>query len=102
MLTMGAFSKLLRKELNMKSYPSDAIFGGFLLDCMKIVGEAERLANEVEKMCKPKCNDCRNSLTDEEIWERKNNGLNPYSKDILCNSCWDKWYGEQINGKNSN
>ena len=77
----------------MKSYPSDAIFGGFILDAM-------RVAKEAEDMCKPKCNECKHPLTDEEIWERKNNGLNPYSKGILCNFCWDKWYIEQINGKN--
>ena len=73
----------------MKSPISDTKFGEFLLDCMKLSIEVEKLAKEVDDMLQIKCVECHCSLTAEEIHEARQNNLK--MDDVCCDKCWQAW-----------
>ena len=67
---------------------SDLALGVFLLSCSDIAIGSEKLAKEINGMRQPKCNECHEPLTDEEIKEREAEGLSLKDPDIICDDCW--------------
>lgn len=53
---------------------------------------------ELEKVEKPTyyCNACKQPLSEQEVLEAKNNGLNLY--DTTCDDCWADWMRERNEG----
>lgn len=58
---------------------SDVELGTFILSCMDTV-------REIEDMCDVRCVECKEPLTDDEIKEARENGIN--RNEVVCDDCW--------------
>jgi len=73
-------------RLKMKHFPiSDAQHGEFILSVMKV-------ARDCEELCRPKCSECKEPLTDDEIMEAKQEKI----KNPICNDCLQDFFGQRL------
>ena len=55
-----------------------------------MAAELDRMVEEI----RPVCGECRKALSEGEIKERQEEGLNLFDPDTVCDKCYQEWQNE--------